>query len=287
MEKSIFQIIKKEKKNINSVNLSNVNRLFSKYYFKYILDIKDNFIQIDNNIFSREVSKISNMLFNIFWIIFLISFNIHITIFFLERASLLCIEYIKLSSENNDKLDKIINQSIIFTYDKTIGDTSIENILEENRNEKIFNSDKYKSILKIRNNSFIFIKILDYIIIKDEEEISKYKKNSRFIINHLYIIYQNLDNEVIDKYFFLKFNKIFQDYNTEKSIFIIRIIIGILYEISNIDLSEQNIFIEILNQTLEHYENNGYFDNISYNVTDISKKKIFLEFKENIYRLIS
>ena len=287
MEKSIFQIIKKEKKNINSVNLSNVNRLFSKYYFKYILDIKDNFIQIDNNIFSREVSKISNMLFNIFWIIFLISFNIHITIFFLERASLLCIEYIKLSSENNDKLDKIINQSIIFTYDKTIGDTSIENILEENRNEKIFNNDKYKSILKIRNNSFIFIKILDYIIIKDEEEISKYKKNSRFIINHLYIIYQNLDNEVIDKYFFLKFNKIFQDYNTEKSIFIIRIIIGILYEISNIDLSEQNIFIEILNQTLEHYENNGYFDNISYNVTDISKKKIFLEFKENIYRLIS
>ena len=275
MEKSIFQIIKKEKKNINSVNLSNINRLFSKYYFKYILDIKDNFIQIDNNIFSREVSKISNMLFNIFWIIFLISFNIHITIFFLERASLLCIEYIKLSSENNDKLDKIVNQSIIFTYDKTIGDTSIENILEENRNEKIFNSDKYKSILKIRNNSFIFIKILDYIIIKDEEEISKYKKNSRFIINHLYIIYQNLDNEVIDKYFFLKFNKILQEYNTEKSIFIIRIIIGILYEISNINLSEQNIFIEIINQTLEHYEHNGYFDNISYNVTDLSKKKFF------------
>ena len=285
MEKSIFQIIKKEKKNINSVNLSNINRLFSKYYFKYILDIKDNFIQIDNNIFSREVSKISNMLFNIFWIIFLISFNIHITIFFLERASLLCIEYIKLSSENNDKLDKIVNQSIIFTYDKTIGDTSIENILEENRNEKIFNSDKYKSILKIRNNSFIFIKILDYIIIKDEEEISKYKKNSRFIINHLYIIYQNLDNEVIDKYFFLKFNKILQEYNTEKSIFIIRIIIGILYEISNINLSEQNIFIEIINQTLEHYENNGYFDNISYNVKDLSKKKNFFRIQRKYLQI--
>lgn len=287
METSIFQIIKKEKKNINSVNLSNVNRLFSKYYFKYILDIKDNFNQIDNNIFTKEVSKISNMLFNIFWIIFLISFNIHITIFFLERASLLCIEYIKLSTENNNDLNKIINQSIIFTYEKTIGDTSIENILEENKNDKIFNSDKYKSILNIRNNSYIFVKILDYIIVKDEEEISKYKKNSRFIINQLYIIYQNLDNEIVDKYFFLKFNKILQEYNTDKSIFIIRIIIGILYEISNIDLSEQNVFIEILNQTLEHYENNGYFDNISYNVKDLSKKKIFLEFKENIYRLIS
>ena len=51
METSIFQIIKKEKKNINSVNLSNVNRLFCKYYFKYILDIKDNLIQIDNHYF--------------------------------------------------------------------------------------------------------------------------------------------------------------------------------------------------------------------------------------------
>ena len=287
METSIFQIIKKEKKNINSVNLSNVNRLFSKYYFKYILDIKENFIQIDKSIFNKQVNKISNMLFNIFWIIFLISFNIHITIFFLERASLLCIEYIKLSIENDKDINKIINQSIIFTYEKTIGDTSLENILEENKNDKIFNSDKYKSILKIRNNTFIFVKILDYIIVSEFEEINKYKKNNRFIINQLYNIYQNLDNEIVDKYLFLKFNKLFMDYNIEKSIFIIRIIIGVLYEISNINLEDQKIFIDIIAQTIEYYETNGYFDNISYNITDISKKKIFLEIKENIYRLIS
>ena len=287
METSIFQIIKKEKKNINSVNLSNVNRLFSKYYFKYILDIKENFIQIDKSIFNKQVNKISNMLFNIFWIIFLSSFNIHITIFFLERASLLCIEYIKLSIENDKDINKIINQSIIFTYEKTIGDTSLENILEENKNDKIFNSNKYKSILKIRNNTFIFVKILDHIIVSEFEEINKYKKNNRFIINQLYNIYQNLDNEIVDKYLFLKFNKLFMDYNIEKSIFIIRIIIGVLYEISNINLEYQKNFIDIVTQTIEYYETNGYLDNISYNITDISKKKIFLEFKENIYRLIS
>lgn len=287
METSIFQIIKKEKKNINSVNLSNVNRLFSKYYFKYILDIKENFIQIDKSIFNKQVNKISNMLFNIFWIIFLSSFNIHITIFFLERASLLCIEYIKLSIENDKDINKIINQSIIFTYEKTIGDTSLENILEENKNDKIFNSNKYKSILKIRNNTFIFVKILDHIIVSEFEEINKYKKNNRFIINQLYNIYQNLDNEIVDKYLFLKFNKLFMDYNIEKSIFIIRIIIGVLYEISNINLEDQKNFIDIVTQTIEYYETNGYLDNISYNITDISKKKIFLEFKENIYRLIS
>ena len=61
METSIFQIIKKEKKNINSVNLSNVNRLFSKYYFKYILDIKENFIQIDKSIFNKQVNKIIDL----------------------------------------------------------------------------------------------------------------------------------------------------------------------------------------------------------------------------------
>ena len=287
METSIFQIIKKEKKNINSVNLSNVNRLFSKYYFKYILDIKENFIQIDKSIFNKQVNKISNMLFNIFWIIFLISFNIHITIFFLERASVLLIEYIKLSIENDKDINKIINQSIIFTYEKTIGDTSLENILEENKNDKIFNSNKYKSILKIRNNTFIFVKILDHIIVSEFEEINKYKKNNRFIINQLYNIYQNLDNEIVDKYLFLKFNKLFMDYNIEKSIFIIRIIIGVLYEISNINLEDQKNFIDIVTQTIEYYETNGYLDNISYNITDISKKKIFLEFKENIYRLIS
>ena len=284
MEFSIFEIIKKEKKNIANVNLISINKLFCKYFFKYILDIK---LNLEPNFFNNNISKISNMLFNIFWIIFLISFNIHITIFFLERASVLFIEYIKLSIENDKDINKIINQSIIFTYEKTIGDTSLENILEENKNDKIFNSNKYKSILKIRNNTFIFVKILDHIIVSEFEEINKYKKNNRFIINQLYNIYQNLDNEIVDKYLFLKFNKLFMDYNIEKSIFIIRIIIGVLYEISNINLEDQKNFIDIVTQTIEYYETNGYLDNISYNITDISKKKIFLEFKENIYRLIS
>ena len=94
MEFSIFEIIKKEKKNIANISLISTNKLFCKFFFKYILDIKSN---LEPTFFNNNISKISNMLFNIFWIIFLISFNSHITIFFMERASLLFSEYIKLS----------------------------------------------------------------------------------------------------------------------------------------------------------------------------------------------
>ena len=96
MEYNIFEIIKKEKKKISSLNIQNTNKLFCKYFFKYILDIKENFENINIDLFNTEISKINVMLFNIFWIILLSCFNIHITIFFLERASLLFTEYIKL-----------------------------------------------------------------------------------------------------------------------------------------------------------------------------------------------
>ena len=131
MEFSIFEIIKKEKKNINNLNLISINKLFCKYFIKYVLDIKNN---LDEYMFNYNIEKINNMIFNIFWIIFFVSFNTHITIFFLERSSLLFIEYIKLSIEKKeDKKEKILNQAIIFTYNKTVGDASLEQIIDENK----------------------------------------------------------------------------------------------------------------------------------------------------------
>ena len=128
--------LSRKRKKISSLNIQNTNKLFCKYFFKYILDIKENFENINIDLFNNEISKINVMLFNIFWIILLSCFNIHITIFFLERASLLFTEYIKLSSEKEESTDKLINQSIIFTYKKTIGETSIENIIEDNKKQE-------------------------------------------------------------------------------------------------------------------------------------------------------
>ena len=287
MESSIFEIVKKEKKNITYINLQTVNKLFCKYFFKYIVDIKNSFEEIDNYTFSNNITKISNMLFNIFWIIFLVSFNIHITIFFVERASLLFIEYIKLSIEKNDESENLINQSIIFTYDKTIGDTSLEKIIEENKKQENLNQVKYRKILKIRDNTYIFVKILDNILIKNYADIEKYKKNNKCIINNLFYIYQNNNTEKIDKYLFFKINKILNDYTTDKGLFIIRIIIEIIKEIADIDIENIGFFLNILDNTLEYYENNNLFDNISFGTKDIHNKKIYNDIKENIYRFIN
>ena len=285
MESSIFEIVKKEKKNITYINLQTVNKLFCKYFFKYIVDIKNSFEEIDNYTFHNNITKISNMLFNIFWIIFLVSFNIHITIFFVERASLLFIEYIKLSIEKNDESENLINQSIIFTYDKTIGDTSLEKIIEENKKQENLNQVKYRKILKIRDNTYIFVKILDNILIKNYSDIEKYKKNNKCIINNLFHIYQNNNTEKIDKYLFFKINKILNDYTTEKGLFLIRIVIEIIYEIA--DIENIGFFLNILDNTLEYYESNNLFDNISFGTKDIHNKKIYNEIKENIYRFIN
>ena len=280
MEYNIFEIIKKEKKKISSLNIQNTNKLFCKYFFKYILDIKENFENIDIDLFNNEISKINVMLFNIFWIILLSCFNIHITIFFLERASLLFTEYIKLSTEKEESTEQLINQSIIFTYKKTIGDTSIENIIEENKKQQFSNEEKYKKILRVRDNTYIFIKILDSIIVKKYLDIDKYKKNNKSIINNLFNIYQNIENDKIDKYIFFKINKIFQDYNTEKALFIINIIIGIISELSDFDAEGLNFSVDVLENTIEFYESNNMFDNQPYN-------KIYLEVKKSIYRFIT
>jgi hypothetical protein len=281
-EHNIFEIIKKEKKNITNVNLQNINKLFCKYILKYTLELKKSFDSIDSKLFNKDIKKISNMLFNIFWIIFLISFNIHITIFFLERASLLFIEYIKLSYEKKEDIDQMINKSIIFTYKKTIGDTSIDKIVEENKKQEYINQEKYKKIIRVRDSTYIFIKILDNILITDYTDIEKYKKSNKSIISNLFNIYQNIKTEKIDKYLFFKINKLLQEYPTEKALFIIRIIIDIINELSNIDLDNLNFFLNILDNTIEYYETNNLFSNIN-----INNKKIYSEIKEHVYRFIN
>lgn len=284
MELSIFEIIKKEKKNINHINLISINKLFCKYFLKYIIDIKNN---LDEQLFNSHIEKINNMIFNIFWIIFLISFNTHITIFFLERSSLLFIEYIKLSIEKEEeKKDKIINQAIIFTYNKTIGDASLEQIIDENKKNEFLNQYKYNKILKIRDNTYIFVKILNHVLIKKNYNIEKNKKNNKSIINNLFHIYQNNNNyKKLDKYLFFKINKILSENNIDKAIFIIRIIIDIIYEICQIE--NIDFVINIIDNTIEHYETNNLFNNISYCTNEIQNRKIYINIKKNIYRFIN
>ena len=133
-EFNIYKIIQKEKKNINSVNCNNIPKFFNKYYYKFLVIIKSNLTN-DNELFNIHIHNISNLLFEIFWIVFLGSYNNHITIFFLERASVLFYEFINMASNNkNYKIQNIniVYDSILFTFNKTLGNTTLKQIINEN-----------------------------------------------------------------------------------------------------------------------------------------------------------
>lgn len=304
-EYNIFDIIRQEKKNIYLVSPINVNKIFCKYYLTFMNNIyknmekikgeQDDIKNINECIFEDNISKIGNMIFNIFWVIFLTSFNIHITIFFIERASLLFYEFISLSlKEKNYVIEthSYINDAIIFTYRKTIGDTTLENIIKEN-NENLSSehSELYKNILISRDSSFLMSKIINHIIIKKDEDILKYKKNNKNLVNLIYSIYKKID---IDKYLFFKVNKILEENNLDKSLYILTILISIIHEFILLDFFEFNTsiedkenFINFIEYTFNNFNQNKYFDDISYNTSEITKKKTYNDFKEQVLRYIN
>jgi len=289
-ETDIFEIIKKEKLNITDIDTLDINKIFSKFYFKYMMLIKKKLENQTEVIFNDEINSIGNMFFHISWIILLTSFNIHITIFFMERATLLLSEFIIISGtedkyviETNSK----INDAIIFTYKKTIGNSTIEDILNENYHIK--ENAIYKSLLNVRNNSFLMIKIINKILKNDDtKNLDKLYKNSKQLISPIYNIYQIID---IDNYIYFKVNKFLEEEEISKALFLIKINIEIIdifigeYFFNNLD-QEIELFLEMLDNTYDNFYKTGQFDNISYSCYDFHNKKIFQDFKNCVFRFI-
>tara|TARA_B100000674_G_scaffold390305_1_gene334156 strand:- start:811 stop:1584 length:774 start_codon:yes stop_codon:yes gene_type:complete len=252
--------------------------------------IKKKISDQDEVIFNDEINSIGNMFFHISWIILLTSFNIHITIFFMERAALLLSEFILISGteekyviESNSK----INDAIIFTYKKTIGETTLNGIMKEN--EYIKNNAIYKSLLNVRNDCFLIIKIVNKILKEENTKYSdKLHKNFKQIISPIYNIYQIID---IDNYLFFKISKILEEEEISKALFLIKINLEIIdifigeFFFNNLD-QEIELFLEMLDTTYDNFYKTGSFDNISYSCCDIGNKKIFQEFKNCVFRFI-
>ena len=289
-ETDIFEIIKKEKLNITDVDTHDINKIFSKFYFKYMMFIKKKISDQDEVIFNDEINSIGNMFFHISWIILLTSFNIHITIFFMERASLLLSEFILISGKEDQYViesNSKINDAIIFTYKKTIGDTTLGGIMKENIHIK--NNAVYKSLLNVRNDCFLIIKILNKILKENNLKYSeKLHKNFKQLIPTIYNIYQIID---IDNYLFFKINKILEQEEISKALFLIKINLEIIdifigeFFFNNLD-QEIELFLEMLDTNYDNFYKNGSFDNISYSCFDIGNKKIFKEFKNCVFRFI-
>ena len=55
-----------------------------------------------------------------------------------------------------------MNDAILFTYKKTVGETVLENILKENQDIK--NNSIYKSLLNVRTCNYMSVKIINEIL---------------------------------------------------------------------------------------------------------------------------
>lgn len=289
-ETNIFDIIKKERIDIAEIQTYEINKFFLRYYYKYMLLIKKKLVAQNEVIFENEIEPIGNMFFHISWIILLTTFNIHITLFFMERAALLFSEFIIISSteekyivESNTKL----NDAIIFTYKKTVGETVLEKILDENRYLK--DNSIYKSLLNVRTSNYLNIKIINEILkLTNYKQIEKNMRTAKNIFENIYNIYQIID---IDTHLYSKILNFLIDKNIQKSLFIIKIYCEII-DIYLSDLFFNNIekeiefFLEILDSSISKYQRDNKFNNICHSTKDIYENKLFIEFKNYVFNFI-
>ena len=138
---------------------------------------------------------------------------------------------------------------------------------------------------------YLISKIINKIVVDDIDYINNNKNNNKNIILLIFNIYQNIN---IDKYLFFKFNKFLADYELNKSLYIIRLVIEIINEFININFFDFNNerqdiknFTDFLDITISNFINNKLFDNISYNTNDIVNKKNYIQFKECMFRYIN
>jgi hypothetical protein len=289
---NIFEIIKKEKMNLNNANTEHITKIFCKYYFKFMLLIESKIDNIHDINFYNDIDKIGSMLFHISWVIILTTFNIHITIFFMERATLLFSEFIILSSkEPNYKLetDTKIHDAIVFTYKKTIGSSTLEDLLKETNYK---NNLLYQDIINTRKSCNIITKIVNKLIfIKNDisiEDFNYFQNNTKYLIIPLYKIYQIID---IDKYIIHKVNKYLKYENIEIGLFLFRINIGILqdylneYFFNNLD-DNIEYFLDYVDEILINKEKKIQETKIrTYNYDNIRKYLLYKEIKILIFRL--
>ncbi len=294
-EYNIFEIIRSEKKKLLSVSPNQVSKVFAKYYSKYMIDLHHKFNLLEENIenvnisFLENQTSIGNFLFHIFYAIYLTSFNIHISIFFLERASILFYEFISLSLQEKEykiESNSHINDAIIFTYKKTMGNVTLENIMEENKNNKQLQSNNlYHKILAIRNSSYLLIKIINKIMLEDN-----YKKIYRAINDSILKIYSSID---IDSFLYSQVSLIVENYEKDVRLILIRILLDVIVEFINLDFfqfnnEEKDIvnFTNYLDLFFHKFIQNTNLDMLAID-SDLKKNKLFLNFKENILRYIS
>jgi len=246
------------------------NRSFKFFCHCLIKSIVENYIKFYKfkNINLEEIIQTSiDLVYHIFWILISYTNNLRLTIFLLDRAILLNIEFISMSGNQLLNQDNIyqtnINDSIIFAYKKTLG--PLKGLIKNN-----------PSLNKVKNASmdlkYIISRILFNVIeninhTDNEYETEKYdyKKDLESkleeIINFLYpslLNFYNLEPPFdIQRNFMITINQFLNEHLTTKN-GLIESLIMIRYslEIINIQYKLTKKWECIIKQIYEGIENN-------------------------------
>ena len=182
-----------------------------------------------------------------------------------------------------------INDAIIFTYKKTIGNVTLENIIEENKcNSNLNTNPNYAKILAIRNSSFLFTKILNTFMLG--EEIENFKKIYKNINEMLVKIYLHID---IDKFLYSSICQILEKYEISHSILLSRIMLDIIIQFINLDYfqfkttpEELRDFLNILDIYFDKFIQNTNLDLLVQEI-ELKKNGLYQIFKEDIIRYVT
>ena len=169
-----------------------------------------------------------------------------------------------------------------------MGETVIDRILKENIS--IGHNTIYKSLLNVRKNNYLYIKITNHILKSNNFKlIEKSMKISKHLIEPIYKIYQIID---IDNYLYPRILQILNKENDIiKSLFLIKINVEIIdiflsdYFFNNLE-KEIDYFLEILDNNYNNLYNLGEFSNISYKCNDIHNNKIFNHLKKCVFEFL-
>lgn len=106
-------------KKVNDVSTVNERKIFFVFIKILCNTLYSSYVKLSNVQLSLSCSE---MIFSIFWIIFKYTLNLKLSMFLCERGVILFVEYINLSSDLEDGVDKINMMDVkLFIYKKTLG----------------------------------------------------------------------------------------------------------------------------------------------------------------------
>lgn len=291
----LIRLIENEKVPNEQIDPNRSFKFFCHCLIKSVIEIYLKFQKFEGINLYEAVQSGIDLVYHIFWILISYTNNLRLSIFLLERAILLNIEFISMSRSSSIDHDAIyipnINDAVLFAYKKTLG--PIKGLIRNNpRLEKVKSASMdLKHIL-----SKIFFVVIDQINRGDDEyetEEYDYKKEIESkleeIINFIYpplLNFYNLEPPFeIQRDFLITINQFIDDHLESSKDGLVSSLIMIRYSLEVINLQYRmtkkwnsilkKIYTGIENNYLEYLEIiNG--QNINYHSKN---KKIIIYFK--------